>query len=325
MRGLWLEGGSVRFRDDLDAPVPRQGWSRVRVVRAGVCATDLALARGYMGFTGVPGHEFVGVALDGPWVGQRVVGEINAACGSAECQPCASGLGRHCPERSVLGILGHAGAFAEELQLPDANLLPVPDAVDDDAATFTEPLAAAFEIPEQLELRPGTPALVAGDGRLGLLCAWVLALRGLDVTVAGRHADTRRALLPDSVTFLEGLLEDGAPPPTQRYPLAVEATGNPDVLARLIRAVEPRGTVVLKTTTERPAQIDLAPLVVDEISLVGSRCGPFAPALEALATGRIPLDRFVQGRYRLEDGAEALSAADRRGVLKILIDPQRGA
>jgi len=314
MKGLWIENGSVRFRDDLPAPQPTSGATRVRVTCAGVCATDLALRRGYMGFTGVPGHEFVGIAIDGPHAGQRVVGDINVGCG--DCLSCREEHGHHCPDRTVLGIVEHAGAFAEELLLPDRNLIPVPDDVPDDVAVFTEPLAAALQIVEQVPMT-GQRALVAGDGRLGLLIARVLALAGCQVTCAGRHPE-RAALLPDGVGHATGVLESA---PTDRaYGLAVEATGDPDALARLVGHVRPRGTVVLKTTAERPATLDLAPLVIDEITVVGSRCGPFDRALHALAAGAIDPRPMIEARYPLTDAVQALDHTGRGGVLKVLID-----
>ncbi|MCA8943759.1 MAG: alcohol dehydrogenase catalytic domain-containing protein [Planctomycetes bacterium] len=318
MRGLLLDAGRLTFSADLPEPRLDEGSTTVRVVRAGICATDLALARGYMGFRGIPGHEFVGVALDGPLCGKRVVGEINAACGA--CPACRAGLGRHCPQRTVLGILAHGGAFAERLRLPTENLHAVPDTIGDDAATFTEPTAAAFEIVEQLAPAPGTSCLVVGDGKLGLLCAQVLAAHGTDVTLAGRHPD-RCALIPQPVAFLERAFEAGSSPPTRRFALIVEATGNPEVLPRLFAVVEPRGTIVLKTTTERPTQLDLAPLVVDEVSLVGSRCGPFGPALDALANGRVEVEPMIEARYGLEEGSEAFEHAARPGALKVLLEP----
>jgi threonine dehydrogenase-like Zn-dependent dehydrogenase len=309
MRGLVLDAGGARLVEDLPRPAPRAGECRVRVLAAGVCATDLALARGYMGFRGVPGHEFVGVALDGPLAGRRVVGEINSACGA--CAACAAGVGRHCPDRTVLGILGRPGAFAEELALPAANLHAVPDAVSSDAATFTEPLAAAFEIPAQVSVE-GARALVLGDGRLGLLCAGVLDLRGARVHVAGHHP-ARAALLRPGATYV-------AEPAACAYDLVVEATGAPAALERALRLVRPRGTLVLKTTSEAPASLDLAPLVVNEVTLVGSRCGPFAPALAALAAGALDVEALVHARYPLAEAPRALAHAARPGVLKVLVD-----
>lgn len=316
MRGVYLSDGTVSVRDDLPDAPPAEGECHVEVLRAGVCATDLALARGYMGFRGVPGHEFVGRALDGPLSGRRVVGEINAGCGA--CVDCRRGDPRHCPERTVLGILGRPGAFAERLHLPAANLLAVPDAVSDEAAVFVEPLAAALEITEQVTVVPGMHVLVAGDGRLGLLCAWILARTGASVAVAGRHPD-RAALLPDGVKLHTGLLE-ASPPGPQRYDVAVEATGNAEALAGLRAHVRPRGTIVLKTTSELPAPIDLAPLVVDEQTLVGSRCGRFGPAMDLLADGAVPVERFVHDRFALGDAPAAFARAGERGVLKVLLE-----
>ncbi|MEA2626611.1 MAG: hypothetical protein QOD06_2656 [Candidatus Binatota bacterium] len=321
MRGLVLEGGCVVHRDDLPRP-DRVAETRVRVLRAGICSTDLALLGGYMGFRGTPGHEFVGEALDGPLAGERVVGEINAACGA--CEFCLAGLGRHCPSRTVLGILGRAGAFAEELSLPEANLHRVPDAISTDAAVFVEPLAAAFEIAEQVPLEPGCAALVAGDGKIGLLCAWVLHLAGLRVTVAGRH-DGRRRLLPEGVEHATGLLEEDVAwheaGDRARFDLAVEATGRPECLGRVIRLVRPRGTIVLKTTSERATAIDLSPAVVHELTLLGSRCGRFEPALDALARGAVPVESFVEASYPLAGGADAFARAASPGTLKVLLDP----
>lgn len=323
MRGLLIREGRILYAEDLPAPgaTPRDAADashecRVRVLRAGICATDLALARGYMGFQGVPGHEFVGVALDGPLAGRRVVGEINAACGA--CPTCRAGLARHCPERTVLGILGRSGAFAEELSLPAGNLHAVPDAVPTDHATFAEPLAAAFEIPAQVELAPGMHARVLGDGRLGLLCAQVLALSGVEVALHGRHPE-RGLHLPPGVVHA-GAIPAPPRPAAERAPLVVEATGDPQVLQQALGLVAPRGTLVLKTTSERAGALDLAPLVVDEITLVGSRCGPFQPALEALAAGRIAVEPLIHARFPLEEGAAAFARAARPGTLKVLLD-----
>lgn len=320
MRALWLADGQARVQD-VPPPAPAPGECRVQVLLAGVCATDLALARGYMGFRGVPGHEFVGRALDGPLAGRRVVGEINAGCGA--CAICRAGDARHCPGRTVLGILGRAGAFAEQLVLPAHNLLPVPDDVPDEAAVFAEPLAAALHLLDDAHVAPGTPVLVAGDGRLGLLCAHALALAGADVSVAGRHPE-RSALLPAGARHLARLLDvDPTPgdlalrPPA--FPLAVDATGDPSVLARLLRHVEPRGTVLLKTTCEAPGALDFSGVVVHEQRLVGSRCGRLAPALDELRRGRVPVQRLVQARYPLEQAEQALAHAARRGTLKVLV------
>ena len=328
MRALHIDDGRVHFTGTWAAPAvpPGRGGNPdaareepevvVRVLQAGICATDLALARGYMDFAGVPGHEFVGRAEDGPLAGRRVVGEINAACGT--CPACRGGTGRHCPNRTVLGILGRDGAFAERLALPAANLHEVPDGVSDDQAVFVEPLAAAFAIGEQVDLARHRRVLVVGDGRLGLLVAQVLARAGLEVDLAGRHPE-RVAILPAGISHLGDFLAQGRP--GERWELVVEASGDPDVLPRLLPHVAPRGTLVLKTTAERPTTLDLAPLVVDEVRLVGSRCGPFAPALAALADGSVRVESMIEARYPLEEGVRAFEHAGRRGTLKVLIDP----
>lgn len=315
MRALWLDRGALRLRDDVTAPPPPPGEVRVRVLRAGICATDLALARGYMGFVGVPGHEFVGIAQEGQFAGQRVVGEINAACGT--CAACTRGDDRHCPHRTVLGIAGRNGAFAEQVTLPERNLLPVPPSVSTDAATFTEPLAAALQIGTQIDLANVARALVVGDGKLGILCALALQAAGVQVTVVGRH--TERATLVAPARHVVGWLDDDAPP-RERFDLAVEASGHPATLPRLLRWVRPRGTIVLKTTTEQPVTLDLAAVVVDELTLLGSRCGRFAPALQALASGRVAVEGLIAARYPLRAGEAAFAHASRRGTLKVLLD-----
>ncbi|MGQ0553885.1 MAG: alcohol dehydrogenase catalytic domain-containing protein [Planctomycetota bacterium] len=320
MRGLVIERGRVTLRNDLPEPVPPPGESLVQVLLAGICATDLALARGYIGFAGVPGHEFVGRALSGPLAGQRVVGEINAGCGRAECPECRREDPRHCPRRTVLGILGRSGAFAGRLVLPDRNLHAVPDSVSDEQAVFAEPWAAALHAAEQLPAVRGQRVLVAGDGRLGLLCAHALARAGAHVTVAGRHPE-RTALLPAGARLVTGWLEaeiaDGR---TDSFPYAVEATGRPETLARLLARVAPRGTIVLKTTCETPAPLDLAPLVVNEQALIGSRCGRMAPAIAALRDNPPPIAAFGAERFPLSDAVAALAHASKRGVLKVLLD-----
>lgn len=291
------------------------GEARVRVTLAGVCATDLELARGYMGFRGVLGHEWVGVveaAPDPAWVGRRVVGEINVACGS--CPTCRAGRPTHCPHRTVLGILGRDGAFAESLSLPVANLHPVPEGVPDEAAVFVEPLAAACEILEQLHVRPSDRVLVLGTGRLGQLCARVLALTGAEVAAVGRNPATR-ALLPPEVA---ALAPDAA---RSGWDVVVDCTGSADGLALAGRLVRPRGTVVLKTTVHDLGQPNPNGWVIDELTVVGSRCGPFAPALRLLASGRVDPRPLLTARYPLERGTEALAHAARPGAVKVLIDP----
>jgi len=314
MQALVFDGSVARV-GEVAEPEPAAGMALVRVTLAGVCNTDLELVRGYMGFRGVLGHEFVGVVEEGPeeWRGRRVVSEINFACGA--CDWCAGGLARHCPARRVMGILDADGAFAERVCVPVANLHAVPYALPDEAAVFAEPLAAAFEIPEQVRIEPGTDALVLGDGKLGLLATQVLALAGARVRAVGRHPEKLAILARRGIeTTLE---RDWEPRPTA---LVVEATGTAEGFRRAVAATRPRGTLVLKSTVAEHPGVDLAPLVIHEITVVGSRCGPFPPALDALARGRVDVRPLVSDRFPLARADEALRRAASRGVLKVLIE-----
>ncbi len=314
MRAVALRDGPPRLVD-VPEPVPAEGEALVRVVVAGICGTDLEIARGYMDVRGVPGHEFVGVverAGDPRWIGARVVGEINVGCGS--CDACRSGLQRHCPRRTVLGIAGRDGAFAERLALPLANLHRVPDAVPDEAAVFVEPLAAAHEILEQLAPAPGTRALVLGDGRLGQLCASALARAGSPPVVCGRHV-AKLARLRDR--GLRAVREDEPLP--RAFDLVVEATGAPEGLRRALELVRPRGAVVLKSTYHGAAPLTLAGLVVDEVTLVGSRCGRFAPALRHLADEPTLTDGLVSARFSMREPGPAFARAADPASLKVLL------
>lgn len=314
MRALHFDGHDLRVRN-LAPPELRPGWARLSVRLAGVCNTDLELVKGYMGFRGVLGHEFVGVVDEGPpeWRGRRVVGEINFACGA--CETCARGLSRHCPTRTVMGIQDADGAFAQSLLVPTRNLHAVPDAVSDERAVFTEPLAAAFEILEQLEVEAGTECLVLGDGKLGLLVAQVLDLAGARVRAVGRHPEKLSILARRGIETL--LADDWSPRPTE---LVVEATGSAAGFAAAVAATRPRGTLVLKSTVAEHPGVDLAPLVIHEIRVVGSRCGPFEPALRALAEGSVETDALIDARLPLEQGPGALERARSPGALKVLID-----
>ena len=242
----------------------------IKVHLAGICSTDLQIFKGYMDFRGVPGHEFVGSVVEGPLelIQKRVVGEINFACG--RCDYCARGLGRHCPSRSVMGILGADGAFAEFLSVPVPNLHLVSESVSDEEAVFTEPLAAAFEILEQVQLNPGDEVLVLGDGKLSFLCAQVLRLASANVALVGKHLDKLKLIKRSGVRTM--LLSDWKP---KQFDVVVEATGSPSGLQLAMSAVRPRGTLVLKTTIAGEHKVLLAPLVINEITVVGSRCGPF--------------------------------------------------
>jgi len=308
--------GHLRFTADHPEPEAAPGEARVRVARAGICATDFGLKAGYMGFSGVPGHEFVGVVEDAPdpaWVGRRVVGEINAACG--RCDTCRAGRPRHCPHRTVLGIQGRDGAFAERLVLPLGNLHPVPDGVPDEAAVFVEPLAAAFRVVEQVPVDADTRALVLGDGRLGLLIAQVLHRAGCRVTLVGRHPD-KRALAEGW-----GVATAPAEADPDAADIVVEATGRPEGLARAIALTRPLGTVVLKTTCAEAVRFQPAPIVIHELTVVGSRCGPFAPALAALAAGTVDVAPLVAATFPLEEGERAFARAAAPGTLKVLLAP----
>ena len=313
MKALALDDEGVAVVE-IPEPEPAPGWAVVRVHVAGICNTDLELVRGYMGFRGVLGHEFVGTVESGPapWPGRRVVGEINFACGT--CPVCLGGLGRHCPARRVLGIVGADGAFAERVAVPVANLHPVPDEVRDEAAVFAEPLAAAFEILEQVHVEPGAECLVFGDGKLGLLAAQVLDGAGARVTLVGRHPDRHAFLQRRGIATMPADAE-GLPPAA----LVVDATGSAGGFARALAATRPRGTLVLKSTIAEQPQIDLAPIVIHEIRVVGSRCGPFAPALRALARGQVATQPLIAAHYDLEDGIAALAHAARPGALKVLL------
>jgi threonine dehydrogenase-like Zn-dependent dehydrogenase len=318
MRALWLEQRTLRLREDAPPPASAAGEALIHVLRAGICNTDLELVRGYYPFSGIPGHEFVGQVEAAPgaeaWVGRRVVGEINAVC--RRCETCRAGRHSHCENRTVLGIKDRNGAFSERLSLPLENLHIVPDGVDDDVAVFTEPTAAALELQGQVRIAPGDRVVVVGDGKLGNLIAQTLALTGCDLFVVGRHAG-KLALL-EARGIRVGLASDIA---SRRADVVIECTGNAEGLTLARGAVRPRGTIVLKSTYSGAVTVDLAPIVVDEVTVVGSRCGPFAPALELLASGRIDVRPLIQARYPLADGLAAFDHAARSGVLKVLVDP----
>jgi threonine dehydrogenase-like Zn-dependent dehydrogenase len=315
VRGLWLEERELRLRQDLPRPQPPPGEALVRVLRAGVCNTDLELRRGYYPYRGVLGHEFVGVVEEGApeLLGRRVVGEINAVCHA--CAACRGGRPTHCERRTVLGIVGRDGAFAEYLTLPAENLHPVPDSVPTDAATFTEPLAAALEIQEQVRITGAERCLVVGDGKLGQLVAQTLALTGCELAVCGRHRRKLELLEARGIATLDEEAIAAA-----SHDLVVECTGHPEGFATARRALRPRGTLVLKSTYAGALTLDASALVVDEVTLVGSRCGPFAPALRLLAEKRVAVEALIDARYPLGRGLEAFAHAARPGVLKVLLD-----
>jgi len=297
MKALVFANGRSRVAD-VPSPRLRPDFALVRVLLSGICNTDLELLRGYHGFSGIPGHEFVGVVegpAGSPWLGRRVVGEINLGCG--RCDFCSQGLARHCRRRRVLGILRHPGAHAERLTLPEANLRDVPPGLSDEEAVFAEPLAAACEILDQVEVSGATRAAVLGVGKLGSLAARVLETAGAKVTRLRRGGRAR----------------------ANSFDLVVEATGSPDGMPRALELVRPRGTIVWKSTHHAPARFDAAPLVVNEVTVVGSRCGRFEPALELLARRRVQVLDLISAELPLSRAPEALRLAARRGVLKVLL------
>ncbi len=316
MRALVFER-SLRLAEGYPRPEPQPGEARVRILLAGICNTDLEIMRGYMGFQGVLGHEFVGVveaAADPAWVGRRVVGEINCACGV--CPTCRAGQPSHCPHRTTVGIAGHDGVLADYVVLPLVNLHAVPSTVSDRQAVFVEPLAAALEIPEQVHIRPGERVVVLGDGKLGLLVAQVLALSGCDLLVIGRHPEKLALLVRRGI--VTQLASEPAPALAD---VVIDCTGQPEGYAQARQLVRPRGRLVLKSTFHGQVAVDLTMLVVDEITLVGSRCGPFAPALRLLAQGLVDVEALIDGEYPLERGIDAFARAATRGVLKVLVRP----
>lgn len=315
MKGLTLSNGCLTLRDDLPIPTPPAGEALVRVERAGICGTDLELVKGYYPYDGVLGHEFVGIVQEGPpdLLGQRVVGEINAVCGT--CAACRRARPTHCEDRTVLGIVNRDGAFAEYLTLPVGNFLPVPDGIGLEEATFAEPLAAALQVLEQVHFQPTTRVLVVGDGRLGLLIAQVVAMTGSDLLVSGRHPRKLDILGARGIsTTVEADYEPGA------FDVAIECTGSPEGFADARRAVRARGTIVMKSTYAGDLTVDASALVVDELTLIGSRCGPLAPALRLLAQDRIDVTSLIDARYPIDQGLAAMEYAGREGVLKVVLE-----
>ena len=318
MKALRVKDRSARVED---VPTPDFGGEAlVRVLRSGVCNTDLEIVRGYAGFEGTIGHEFVGVVDrcdDVPEiVGKRVVGEINAGCG--HCPLCLSGDSRHCPTRTVLGIHGRDGAHAEYLTLPERNLIEVPDQVSDEAAVFAEPLGAAYGISERVEIDPDARVAVIGDGKLGLLCAMTMKLRAGDVTLVGKHEDKMSIAAKRDI---DGVRADRTSNLSRSFDIVVEASGSESGFASALDLVKPRGTIVLKSTFHGEPRWDAARVVVDEITVVGSRCGRLAPAVELLASKRVLVDDLVSEEFSLTDALSALQTAEKKGVLKILLRP----
>ncbi len=314
MLSVCLENGAVSVRKQ---PRPRRppGFALIRLLFGGICNTDLELQHGYYGFRGTPGHEFVGEVLDADdqrWIGERVVGEINLACG--KCPWCARGLGRHCPTRTVLGIVKQPGAFREFLTLPERNLRRVPREIPSEEAVFVEPLAAACEILDQVRIPKGAPVAVLGDGKLGLLAGQVLQAHGAEVHQYGRHKEKLR------IAECAGIQTEIAKKlPIAKYEFVVEATGSADGLRQAVQMTQPRGTVVMKSTMHGLVSIDSAPMIVNEITLVGSRCGRFEPALRLLKNRKVRVDAMISEVLSLKDAPRAFRAAAKPGVMKVLL------
>jgi threonine dehydrogenase-like Zn-dependent dehydrogenase len=320
MQALRVEKKKLALRE-IERPAPG-AEALVRVVLSGICNTDLEIARGYAGFKGTIGHEFVGIVEetpDGSLVGHRVVGEINAGCG--KCELCAAGDSRHCADRTVLGIVGRDGAHAEFLRLPVTNLLPVPDSVVDEHAVFAEPLAAACGIMERVAIKSTHRVAIIGDGKLGLLCAQAVALTGASTLLIGKHAEKLRIAERRGI---ETATPRTAAKRKREFDVVVEASGSPSGFVGALELLRPRGTLVLKSTFQGPGkldEIDQARLVVDEISIVGSRCGRFQPALDLLKKGAIDIDSLISEEYPLARGLHAMERAGKKGVLKVLLRP----
>ena len=330
MRALTYHNNTLTFEKNYPHPDLQPGEALIRVLQAGICNTDLEITRGYLAFQGVLGHEFVGIVEnvhEGPGasrptylIGKRVVGEINAACRRSDCLYCSHNMPTHCPDRTTLGILNRDGAFAEYLTLPVENLHLVPDNISDEEAVFVEPLAANFEILEQVHLKPTESVVILGDGKMGQLAAQVLPLSGCEVMMVGKHEEKLALAAKHGVrTFVLGDPQSFTLENRRRVDLVVECSGSAQGLELALRLVRPRGTIVLKSTVAAQSTLHLAPIVIDEIRLQGSRCGPFAPALRALSQRRVDVLPLISARYSLDEGLDAFEQAGKKGMLKVLV------
>ncbi len=314
MRAICLDQNGIQFHPDYQSPVPLSGEVIVDVIAAGICETDLQLAKGYMGFSGVLGHEFVGIATSGPLAGARVVGEINCNC--RKCPRCLSGLGNHCVDRTVVGIHRHDGAFADQVAIPQTSMHIVPDSISDDQAVLIEPLAAALQIQQQIEISSVQNAIVLGDGRLANLCAQAISQSVKNIKVVGKHELklARFRKFGIETIHLNDLIRE------KDFDLVVDCTGSVTGLPLALQLVKPRGTIVMKTTVAADHVISLAPVVIDEISVVGSRCGPFDLAIELLQADRFDLSGLVTHRFALEEAAKAFEMAVDPSAFKVVFD-----
>jgi threonine dehydrogenase-like Zn-dependent dehydrogenase len=330
MRALVYHNNVLRLEESYLEPLPKEGEALIRVILAGICNTDLEIIRGYMDFQGVLGHEFVGVVKEihgdeaqkqyDHLIGKRVVGEINAACHRPDCFYCQRGIFTHCPNRTTLGIVNRDGAFADYLLLPVENIHLVPENVSDEEAVFVEPLAANFEILEQIHLKPTESIVILGDGKMGQLAAQVLTLSGCEVMMVGKHEEKLALAEKRGVhTYLLNDVQRFALENKRRVDMVVECTGSTQGLEMALHLVRPRGIVTLKSTVADKSSLHLAPIVIDEIRVQGSRCGPFEPALRALSQKRIDVPPLISARYALDEGLVAFEHAGQKGALKVLV------
>jgi threonine dehydrogenase-like Zn-dependent dehydrogenase len=314
MKSVWLESNKIDLRD---VPQPRKpDEALIKIRKAGICSTDLELVKGYYPYTGILGHEFVGEVVEAEeaaWVGQRVVGEINVVCN--RCEQCLNGRPTHCENRTVLGIVNRDGTFAEFTTLPISNLHRVPDSVPDEMAVFTEPLAAALEIQDQINLKPTDRVLLIGAGRLGQLIAQTLALTGCDLRVVARHPHQQNLLKARGIRTVS---EEEIQP--WRWDVVVEATGSPSGFSLARKAIRPRGTLVMKSTYKGEMSVNFSSIVVDEINLIGSRCGPFEPALRLMESHQVDPTVLITDEFKLENALKAFERAAETGVLKVLVE-----
>ena len=314
MRALVFDEGLI-YRDDLPIPRPHNNEALIRVTCAGICNTDLEIIKGYMGFKGIPGHEFVGVVeecANKELIGKRVVGEINISCG--KCDYCMNGLWNHCKQRTVVGILNREGAFADHIAIPIDNIHVIPDSVSDEEAVFVEPLAAGFEILRQVDIVPSDRVCVLGDGKLGLLIAQVLSMTGCDLTVIGNHRS--KLLILDELGIKTELSSVFA---HIDMDVVVECSGSGSGMERALNIVKPRGKIILKTTVADRGSIDLNLVVINELSIIGSRCGPFPDAINAINAGQVKLYPLISAEYSIEEGVRAFEHASERGALKVIL------
>lgn len=317
MQAIWLENNQISMRDVPQPKKPNEALIKIR--KAGICSTDLELVKGYYPYTGILGHEFVGEvvnASDSALIGSRVVGDINAVCGL--CEACRNGRPTHCENRTVLGITNRDGIFAEYTTLPLENLHRVPDSVSDEMAVFTEPLAAALEIQEQIQIKPTDRVLVIGAGRLGQLIAQTLALTGCDLHVVARHSQQQNLLTARKIR-----ITSEAEIQPHKWDIVVEVTGSSAGFNLARKAIRPRGTLVMKSTYKGDVTVNFSSIVVDEINIIGSRCGPFEPALRLMEKREVDPTVLIADEYSLSNGLKAFEKAAQPGVLKVLVDTLR--